>query len=155
MKETYKNKARRFVLNRFPCFWMSGGKVTYISNDELNVKLKIPLKWRTKNVLGTMYGGSIYAATDPIIFITLLKKMGKKYNVWDKASTVDNIKPGKSTLFADIKLNQSDLDDIEKELESRHSTTRDFTIDLIDKHGDLCARVVKTLYIGHKKKKAA
>jgi hypothetical protein len=52
--------------------------------------VKLPLWWRTRNVVGTIFGGSIYAAVDPFYMLMLIKVLGREYVVWDKAAAFDS-----------------------------------------------------------------
>ena len=68
------------------------------------------------------------------------------YIVWDKSGSIKHIKPGRSTLYADIRVSEAELESIKSELESEESITRDYTIELNDRDGDLHALITKTLY---------
>ena len=54
----------RRAFNFWPCIFCSGGKVTFIAGDfkELHVSLKLGI--RTRNRVGTVYGGSIYSSVN-------------------------------------------------------------------------------------------
>ena len=66
MTESWKSLLMRRYFNLFPAYRGTGGRVTYISHDWKRVKIKLPLNWRTRNYVGTIYGGSLYGAVDPI-----------------------------------------------------------------------------------------
>ena len=53
------------------------------------VRLRLPLNWRTRNLNGTIYGGSIYAAVDPIHAVMLVSLLGAdRYVAWTKEAHV-------------------------------------------------------------------
>ncbi len=112
---------------------------------------KIPLNWRTKNYVGTIYGGSLYAGIDPIYMLMLIKTLGQDYLVWDKAATIRFKRPGKETLFADFLLTEAELDEIKAILETEKSVDRVYQVELKDKSGNLHCLIEKTLYIAKKK----
>lgn len=56
----------------------------------------MPESWRTRNYVGTIFGGSLYGALDPIM-IMLIKLLGPEYEVWDKAASIRFRRPGRST----------------------------------------------------------
>ncbi len=95
MKESFKSKFHRFVFNLFPAYRRTGGRITFISDDHSEVRVKIPLNWKTKNYVGSIFGGSIYSAVDPIYMVMLINRLGPEFIVWDKSglvhATVDKI----------------------------------------------------------------
>jgi hypothetical protein len=150
MKESFASRFDRFKFNFFPAYRGSGARLVYISADYREIRIKIPLNWRTKNYVGTIYGGSMYSGVDPIYMIMLIKNLGKEYIVWDKAAQIRFKKPGKETLFADFKITQEDLDEIKTQLESTKSIDKIYTVELKDKAGKVHCIVEKTLYIARK-----
>ena len=54
----------------------------------MEVRVKLPLNWRTRNYVGTIFGGSLYGAVDPVYMIMLMKVLGRDYVVWDKAASI-------------------------------------------------------------------
>ena len=114
------------------------------------MRIKIPLNWRTKNYVGTIYGGSMYGGIDPIYMLMLIKNLGQNYIVWDKAATIRFKKPGKETLFADFKLTQAELDEIKTVLQGQKSLDKIYKVELKDKNGQVHCVIEKTLYIANK-----
>lgn len=92
----------RWGWNFFPAYRGAGGRIEYISDDWHEARVRLPLSWRTRNYVGTIYGGSIYASIDPIYMLMLMHILGKGYVVWDKAANVRFRKPGRTTLWADF-----------------------------------------------------
>jgi hypothetical protein len=37
----------------------------------------MPLSWRTRNYVGTIFGGSMNSAVDPIYMVILIRRLGK------------------------------------------------------------------------------
>jgi acyl-coenzyme A thioesterase PaaI-like protein len=150
MSESFETKKQRFFFNFFPCYAASGAKVTYIAADYRQVKIELKLSWLTKNYVGTIFGGSMFAATDPMFMIMLIKILGKDYIVWDKAGSIKFIKPGKEKLFATFTVTDQDLSDIEEKLSVSHKTEKNFRVDLVDKDGTVCASAERLIYIRRK-----
>ena len=73
----------RWKFNSFPAYRGTGARVTYIAADFREVRIRLPLSWRTRNVVGTIFGGSMYGAVDPIFMIMLIRLLGADYVVWD------------------------------------------------------------------------
>ncbi len=151
MPESFASKIDHWKFNLFPAYRGSGARVVYIADDYHEMRVKIPLNWRTRNYVGTIFGGSMYAGIDPIYMLMLIKVLGRDYIVWDKAAKIRFKRPGKETLFADFCLTLEELDEIKALLEIKKSIDRIYTVELKDKNGKLHAEIEKTLYIAKKK----
>jgi hypothetical protein len=97
--------------------------------------------------VGTIFGGSIYAAVDPFYMLMLIKVLGPGYVVWDKAASIRFRRPGRTTLHAHFLLDQAIVDDIRAELERVEKLDRHFTVELKDATGEVHAIVEKTVNI--------
>jgi acyl-coenzyme A thioesterase PaaI-like protein len=141
------NKLRCWSFYRFACYRGTGGRPRFIAEDWSEVQLDLPLCHRTRNYVGTIFGGSIYAAVDPIYMIMLIRRLGRDYVVWDKAATVRFLKPGREALHARFVVTDAELADIRSALESQRSVDRTYLIELKDSSGTVCATVEKIIYI--------
>jgi acyl-coenzyme A thioesterase PaaI-like protein len=153
MPENFASKIDRWKFNIFPAYRGSGARVLYISADYREMRVKIPLSWRTRNYVGTIYGGSMYAGIDPIYMLMLIKNLGSEYIVWDKAATIRFKRPGKETLYAKFLLTQEELDEIKVILQTKKSVDRIHNVELKDKNGKVHCIIKKTLYIAGKQAK--
>lgn len=151
MPESFSSKIDRLKFNFFPAYRGTGARVIYIADDYREIRVKIPLSWRTRNYVGTIYGGSMYGGIDPIYMLMLIKTLGKDYIVWDKAAKIRFKRPGKETLFADFLLTDEELDEIKALLETEKAIDRIYNLELKDKNGNVHALIEKTLYIAKKK----
>jgi len=140
----------RIKFNLFPAFRGTGARIDEISDDYRRIRIRIPLNWRTRNYVGTIYGGSMYGAVDPIYMIMLIKNLGSEYVVWDKAATIRFKKPGKETLFAEFRLDQREINEIKLILRDQKSVDRIYTVEITDSAGTVHCVVEKTLYIARK-----
>lgn len=151
MPENFKSKIERHLFNVFPAFRGTGGRVTYIADDFREVRVKLPLNWRTRNRVGTIYGGSIYAAVDPIYMIMLMRLLGDEYIVWDRSASIRFKRPGMETLYAEFLISEEETDEIITVLETRKSTNRDYTVELCNAEGKVHAIVEKEIYVTRKR----
>ncbi|MFI5173726.1 MAG: DUF4442 domain-containing protein [Terriglobia bacterium] len=150
MPESVKSKLWRWAFNLHPTYRSTGAWVTYLAHDFREARVKLPLSWRTRNYVGTIFGGSIYSAVDPIYMIMLIKNLGLGYVVWDKAAAIRFKKPGRGTLFAKFVLADEELNSIRSELQRLASLDRVYEIQLTNAEGLVCAVVEKTIYIRRK-----
>jgi acyl-coenzyme A thioesterase PaaI-like protein len=151
MPENFTTKIERFKFNFFPAYRGSGGRIAYISDDYHEIHIKLPLNWRTKNYVGTIFGGSMFAATDPIYMVMLIKILGSDYLVWDKSTNIRFKRPGKTTLFAKFLITPEEISEIKEQLETTKSIDKVYKIELKDEKGKVHAIIEKTLYLSKKR----
>jgi acyl-coenzyme A thioesterase PaaI-like protein len=127
-----------------------GARITYIRHDWSEVRVRLRLSWRTRNYVGTTFGGSIYGAVDPIYMVMLIKLLGPGYAVWDKAATIRFRRPGRGTLHATFVVDPAVLAGIREALTRAAKLERVFAIELVDDAGVVHATVEKTIHISHR-----
>jgi hypothetical protein len=147
MAESFESRLARWKFNLFPAYRGTGGRVIYIADDFHEIRVKIPLSWRTRNYVGTIYGGSMYGAIDPIYMLMLIRILGRDYVVWDKAAKIRFKKPGKDTLFADFRLTKDEIAEIKRLAEEARSVDRIYQLELKDRDGVVHAQIEKTLFV--------
>jgi acyl-coenzyme A thioesterase PaaI-like protein len=147
MKEVIANKLRCWSFYFYGCYRGTGGRLKYIAPDWREARLEVPLSWRTRNYVGTIFGGSMYGAADPIYMLMLIKVLGPEYIVWDKAASIEFKKPGRTTLQARFVIPEEETAAIERALEGQKSVVRTYHVDLVDSSGAVCATVEKVIYI--------
>jgi acyl-coenzyme A thioesterase PaaI-like protein len=150
--ESLKTKWLRWRLNLFPAYRGTGARVMYIADDFHEVRIKLPLNWRTRNYVGTIFGGSMYGAVDPIYMVMLINILGRDYVVWDKSAQVRFKRPGKETLFANFLITPEDIEAIKAELNEKKSLDRVYEIALTNEAGKVHAEFEKTIYIARKER---
>ena len=141
----------RWGFNFFPAYRGTGARITYIAGDFREIRVRLPLNWRTRNYVGTIFGGSLYAAVDPMYMIMLIKILGPEYVVWDKAATIRFLKPGRTTLKARFLVTEEEIRTIRELVENAPSVDRVYRIELKDAEGKVHAEVDKTIYIRRKR----
>jgi acyl-coenzyme A thioesterase PaaI-like protein len=147
MAESFASRRMRWVFNFFPAFRGTGARITYIAGDFREARVELPLSWRTRNYVGTIFGGSLYGSVDPMYMILLIKILGPGYTVWDKAATIRFVKPGRSRLYARFLIEEEEVRTIRRLTETAPSVDRVYRVDLKDAAGVVHASVEKTIYI--------
>jgi len=150
MPESLASRFVRWKFNFFPAYRGTGAWVTYIAGDFREVRVRLPLSWRTRNLVGTIFGGSLYGSVDPIYMIMLIRLLGREFIVWDKAAEIRFRKPGRSTLFATFTIDESELNAIREATAAGNPVDRLYTVDLADRDGVVHATINKTIYIRRK-----
>jgi acyl-coenzyme A thioesterase PaaI-like protein len=151
MPESFQSRLKRWGFNFFPAYRGTGGRLTYLADDFHEIHVKLPLNRRTRNYVGTIFGGSMYGAVDPMYMVMLIKILGRDFVVWDKAAEIRFKRPGKETLYAKFKIEADEIEAIKDELIMSKSIERVYRVNLVDRAGKVHAEVLKTLYIARKK----
>ncbi len=144
--ESLRIWVRRMGFNFFPAFRATGARVIYISEDMRKLRIKLPLSLRTRNIHGTLFGGAMYAAIDPLYAILVKVALGPGFIIWDKAGAIRYKKPGRSTLYAECSLSDAQVASIRRRLASESSVDLNYEIELMDERGVVHAVVQKTIY---------
>ena len=135
----------RWAFNLYPPFLFTRTHVKYIASDWKEVVVELKKSFFTRNYVGTTFGGSLYAATDPFYMLMLIKNLGiEDYIIWDKGAEIDFIKPGKSHITYHFKLTDEQLNDIREGVEREGRILPEFWVEGRDDTGQICLRVRKT-----------
>ncbi|WP_022967284.1 DUF4442 domain-containing protein [Denitrificimonas caeni] len=145
-----KARSLRWLMNLYPPYLGAGVKVRNISPDFREVQVSMGLTWYNRNYVRTQFGGSLYSMTDPFYMLMLMENLGRDYVVWDKASHIEFVSPGKGTVHAEFKIDQMMLDTIREHTASGEKYLPKYKVEVRDDHGTLVALVDKTLYIRRK-----
>jgi acyl-coenzyme A thioesterase PaaI-like protein len=151
MPESLRTRLTRIAYTwLFPAYRGTGGRISYVADDWREVRVQVPLSRRTRNYVGTIFGGSMYGAVDPIYMVMLIKALGPGYVVWDKLGTIRFKRPGRSTLHATFILEEAELHAIRRALESERAVDRTYLVELRDAEGVVHAEVEKVIHIRRK-----
>jgi acyl-coenzyme A thioesterase PaaI-like protein len=138
------------MLNFWPPFLFSGITVLEVAKDFRDAKVRLKKKMLTSNYVGTLFGGSLFAMTDPFYMVMVLKNLGKDYIVWDKRSEIEYVSPGKVTVYADFHLSDAELEEIKDEVAANGKYLKWFEVDIKSADGTVVAIVKKQIYIRKK-----
>ena len=143
----------RLILNIWPPFFFAGIRVKYISTDFRAAKVELTLRPWNKNAVGTHFGGSLFAMTDPFYMLMMLAQLGNNYLVWDKSADIDLIKPGKGKVSAHFLISQQLIDEVINNTASGKKYLPQIPVFIKDQQGDIVAKLNRTLYVRKKLKR--
>lgn len=146
----WRAHAVRIGFNFHPAFRGAGGRVIEVSPDLRRMRVRLPYSWRTRNVVGSLYGGSLFAITDGAHPMMLMAALGDEVVVWDKMATIRYRRPGYSAVEADFELPSQEIEAIRAALRESPEIERNYTVELRDRAGEVCAVVERTVYIALK-----
>jgi acyl-coenzyme A thioesterase PaaI-like protein len=145
-----KSRALRRWINFWPPFLGMGIRVIRIAPDMKAVDVEMKLRFWNANYVGTQFGGSLFAMTDPFYMLMLMANLGRDYIVWDKAATIRYRKPGKGTVRAEFRLSDIQIDDIREKLKTQPKYEPVFSVEVKDEAGVVIAEVEKVIYVRRK-----
>lgn len=137
----------RHLINWYPCYRGTGGRVTAIAPDWSEMRVRLRLNTRTRNYVGTIYGGSLYACVDPHFMFMLMHRLGPSYTVWDKAASIRFRRPGRTTLTAVCRMPDGEVAEVRRLLETEAKVDRTYHVELVDAHGVVHATVEKVVNV--------
>lgn len=147
---TIKNFFIRHIFKIYLPFLGAGVKVRLPNDDFSEFKVSMKLTVFNQNYVGVHFGGSLYSMCDPFFMLILMHKLGEKYIVWDKSASINFIRPGKSTVFAHFKIDDSEVEMIKKQVEEHGKYEPVFDAYILDENGKNIAAVSKRLWVKKK-----
>jgi len=114
------------------------------------VEVKIRKSFLNTNYNKSIFGGTIFAASDPfyaLLFDQILKRRGLQVRVWLKSADIKYLKPGRSSLYFKIQLSDEAIDEAEHVLRTVGKFVKAYPIEIVNKQGEVCAFVMNEVYI--------
>jgi acyl-coenzyme A thioesterase PaaI-like protein len=139
------------LMRFYPPYLGAGVRITEVAEDLRAITVQMNLTPWNRNYLGTHFGGSLYAMCDPFYMFMVTQAMGPGYVVWDKAATIDFLKPGRGRVTARFELPEQRLAEIRAEVAQNGKSHPRFEATVRDQEGDIVARVGKVLSVRPKK----
>ncbi len=140
----------KWLLRFYPPLFFQSVWVTHIEADFTSAKAKLYKSLLNINYNGTIYGGTIYAATDafyPVLYHQWLTHAGYKVIVWIKSAQVQYLKPGRSALSFQFNISSEEMMAVQQLLRTEGKTVRNCITELFNSTGELCAIVHTEVYI--------
>lgn len=137
----------RHGINLWPPFLFAGIHVRHIAADYRDITVDLRMRPWNRNYVGTHFGGSLFAMTDPFWMLGLMNNLGRDYYVWDRAGAIEFLKPGRGTVSATFHIDEAMLAEIREAAADGSKQLRWYSNDVIDASGDVVARVRKQVYI--------
>ncbi|MGQ3328851.1 MULTISPECIES: DUF4442 domain-containing protein [Halorubrum] len=145
--ESRRTRLWRHGFNLLPAYRGTGARVDHIGADWQYVRIRVPFNWRTRNAVGTIFGGSLYGAIDPVYMTMLRRTLGDGFTVWDKSAAIEFLEPGRDTLYAEFEFTDGETETLREALAPGESTDRQYIVSLVDEAGTVHAVCEKTLYV--------
>lgn len=137
--------------NLSPMYRRSTARIIYVADDLKNVTVKIPLSYKNKNYVGSIFGGSLFAAVDPIPMIQLMYLLEEKYIVWDKSAQIRFKRPAREHVYATFEFTKEEIKEIIQKVQANKEIEHPKITYITNKTGDIIyCEVTKMIYIADK-----
>ena len=140
----------RLLMNLWPPFIGAGIHVERLAPNYREAVVRMRLGLLNRNYMGTHFGGSLFAMTDPFFALLVMHNLGRDYVVWDKASSIDYKLPGRGTVRARFRITTEQVEDILQATADGQKYEPTFAVDVVNRHGEVVATVEKTIYVRRK-----
>lgn len=140
----------RYLMNASPMYRRSTGRIREVSKDLHYVKVRLSLNWKNRNYVNAIFGGSMFAAIDPIPMMQLTWILGKGFVVWDRSAEIRFKRPGRETLFIESVFTAEELDEIRRRVAAEQEIDVEKILAYKTKGGVVISEVTKVIYVADK-----
>ncbi|WP_405359701.1 DUF4442 domain-containing protein [Kitasatospora sp. NBC_00085] len=153
-KRNVSARTFRRGINLWPPFLFAGIKVLALSDDFRRTTVRLRLGRLNRNYVGTHFGGSIFAMTDPFWMLLVMHNLGRDYVVWDAAAEISFVSPGRGDIVAEFVLTDDRLAEIRELTQDGKKALVWFDTEVLAADSSVVARVRKQLYVREKRRTA-
>lgn len=140
----FLSEARRLEL--YPPFLVMRIKILELSDNWRHIRIRLPLNAFSRNLGGTMFGGSQAALADPIAALACARVF-PGYSVWTRAMEIDFQKGGDTDLELRFDLSPEQEADIAAQLAAQGRATPTFEYGFYLRDGSRCSLIRNTVAI--------
>jgi acyl-coenzyme A thioesterase PaaI-like protein len=130
----------------------SGIRVRRIADDWTSATVELHVNVFTRNYVKTAFGGAMSAMTDPYFFMLVMHQLGRDHVVWDTRGEIEFVKPGRGVLTARFEVPREKAQELRDRSVGGVKVLEWFATEIIDRDGDLVARVRREVYVREKKR---
>ncbi|MEO1074570.1 MAG: DUF4442 domain-containing protein [Bacteroidota bacterium] len=141
----------KYGFNLSPMYRRTTARITAVSDDLMRVAIRLPISYKNRNYVGSIFGGSLFASVDPIPMVQLINILDSAYIVWDKAAAVRFKAPAREDLYAVFEYTPSEIEQLIATVEAEGETEIVKTTRLTNRDGSrVFCEVDKTIYVATK-----
>lgn len=140
----------RWLLNLFPPFLFNRIRVIEFSPEFRSCRVRVKPSLLTRNLQGTMFGGTIFSAADPfhaLLYWQVFAHRGLRIQAWLKSATIDYRRPVATALTFEFTLSEADIREAEQRLRSDGRFSKVHRTEAVDEQGQVCAVVDTEVYL--------
>jgi hypothetical protein len=140
----------KWAMRIYPPLFFQRIWVKKFEKDFRGVDVKIIKSPFNSNYNSSIFGGTIFSASDPfyaVLFDQVLQRKGFKVRVWLKSAEIKYHKPGRSNLYFSVRLSDEDIDEACHILETVGKHIKSYPVEMFNEDGILCVSVMNEVYI--------
>jgi acyl-coenzyme A thioesterase PaaI-like protein len=140
----------KWLMRFYPPLFFQRIWVKKIDKGFKAIEVKINRSLFTTNLGNSIFGGTIFSATDPfyaLLFGQVLRQKGYHVTVWLKSAQINYLKPGRSNLHFRIEVNDEMIAEAEQTLQQQGKFIKAYPIHVYDRSDVLCATAINEVYI--------
>lgn len=140
----------KWAMRFYPPLFFQRVWVKQFEKGFTGVQVKIAKSILNSNYNNSIFGGTIFSASDPfyaLLFDQILRRKGFKIRVWLKSASIRYLKPGRTDLHFRISLTSQDILEAETALATVGKFVRAFPLEILNSKGELCASVINEVYV--------
>lgn len=140
----------KWMLNLYPPLLFHRVRVLEFGPDFQACRVEVVRSRLTRNLQGTIFGGTIFCAADPIYAIMywqIFAHRGQRVQAWLKSARIRYLKPAASTLTLEFRLSDDQVSEAEAALEREGRFSKTYAVDAVDRSGEICASAETEVYI--------
>ena len=143
----FSKQTRLKLLSFYPPFLGAGIRVSRVSEDLQTIEVRMKLRWWNRNVVGTHFGGSLYAMCDPFLHAYSTGKNGER--IYDMGQgRFDSLQnPSRTTVRAQFQISSHQIQDIRSEVDRLGRKDYTFSTRVFREQGEVIAEVEKLVYV--------
>ncbi|MBU2945900.1 DUF4442 domain-containing protein [Zobellia uliginosa] len=146
-----RHKIFKHGFNLSPMYRRSTAKIKSVSTDLKKVTVKLPISYKNKNYVNSIFGGSLFSAVDPIPMVQLINILGDDFVVWDKSAEISFKRPAKEDVYADFEYSSEEIEIIKSRVQQEAEIDIVKTTFLMNaERSTIFCEVKKTIYIADK-----
>lgn len=146
-----KHTLFKWGFNLSPMYRTSTARIISVSPDLHHVSVRLPIGFRNRNYVGSIFGGSMFAAVDPIPMVQLINILDNDYVVWDKSAHIRFKAPAHEDLYADFSFSDDEIANIRQRVaeENEFEFVKSTQLTCYQRERTFC-EVHKTIYVASK-----
>lgn len=137
----------RRLIGLYPPLLGAGVRVSHISDDWTAGTVTVRVHPWTANLHGSAFGGALFSATDVLYGMMLAAQLGRRFEVWTKAASIEFHAPGTGTLTLQVRLPHDEAESLRARTEQDGSIDVVHHVEIVDARGTLVADADHTMRI--------
>ena len=136
----------RWLLRAYPPLLFQRIQVLEIDPGFRRALVRVRRSVLSRNLQGSTFGGTIYAAVDPfhaLLLWQICAHEGIRVQAWTKEAVITFVRPAESHLTIEFTLDDRTIVDALRAIRESGRFARDFEVHALDEQGTVCA-VVRT-----------